>query len=127
VVKYKITTQVLLKTANHNIKSRLLYRKGDGMVNPKLKSEDLDTLFYAMSKLENLEEYYMFFEDLCTVAELGAISQRFKVAQMLNKKFTCHAIAEKTGASTATISRVNRCLNYGTGGYGLVIERMEEK
>lgn len=97
------------------------------MVNQKLKSEDLDTLFHAMSKLENLEEYYMFFEDLCTVAELGAIAQRFKVAQMLNNKFTCHAIAEKTGASTATISRVNRCLNYGTGGYGLVIKRMEEE
>jgi len=97
------------------------------MINQKIKSEDLDTLFHGMSKLKTPEEYYMFFEDLCTVAELGAIAQRFKVAQMLNKKFTCHAIAEKTGASTATISRVNRCLNYGTGGYGLVIGRMEEK
>ena len=84
------------------------------MVNQKLKSKNLDILFSAMSKLENLEEYYMFFEDLCTVAELSAIAQRFKVAQMLNKKYTCHSIAEKTGASTATISRVNRCLNYGT-------------
>lgn len=97
------------------------------MVNQKLKSKDLDTLFRAMSKLKNTEEYYMFFEDLCTVAELSAISQRFKVAQMLNNKLTCHAIAEKTGASTATISRVNRSLNYGTGGYRLVIGRMEEK
>ena len=97
------------------------------MVNQKLKSEDLDILFRAMSTLKSPEEYYMFFEDLCTVAELNAITQRYKVAQMLNKKFTCHAIAEKTGASTATISRVNRCLNYGTGGYGLVIKRMEEE
>jgi TrpR-related protein YerC/YecD len=97
------------------------------MVNPKLKSEDLDNLFHAISTLKDLDEYYMLFEDLCTVAELNAITQRFKVAQMLNKKFTCHAIAEKTGASTATISRVNRCLNYGTGGYGLVIKRMEEE
>ena len=97
------------------------------MINQKLRSEDLDTLFRAMSKLKGTEEYYMFFEDLCTVAELGAVAQRFKVAQMLNNKFTCHAIAEKTGASTATISRVNRCLHYGTGGYGLVIGRMEEK
>ncbi len=97
------------------------------MVNQKLKSEALDNLFHAMSKLKTLEEYYMFFEDLCTVSELSATSQRFKVAQMLNKKYTCHAIADKTGASTATISRVNRCLHYGTGGYGLVIERMEEE
>ena len=65
------------------------------MVNQKLKSKDLDTLFSAMSKLKSTEEYYMFFEDLCTVAELSAITQRFKVAQMLNNKLTCHAIAEK--------------------------------
>ncbi|MEI6100529.1 MAG: YerC/YecD family TrpR-related protein [Eubacteriales bacterium] len=97
------------------------------MVNPKLKSEDLDNLFNAMSTIENLDEYYMFFEDLCTVSELGAIAQRFKVAQMLDKKNTCHAIAEMTGASTATISRVNRCLHYGTGGYPMVIKRLEEK
>ena len=109
------------------IKQTGFFGKGGKMVNPKLKSEDLDNLFKAMSTLKNTEEYYMFFEDLCTVAELSAIMQRFKVAQMLNKKYTCHAIAELTGASTATISRVNRCLNYGTGGYQLVIKRMEDK
>jgi TrpR-related protein YerC/YecD len=87
----------------------------------------LDELFRAVLSLQNLEECYMFFEDLCTVAELSAIGQRYKVAQMLNEKITCHAIAEKTGASTATISRVNRCLNYGTGGYSLILERNQEK
>ena len=97
------------------------------MVQSKLQSEDLDNLFKGMSTLRNNDEYYMFFEDLCTVAELTAIMQRFKVAQMLNKKNTCHAIAEITGASTATISRVNRCLNYGTNGYKMVIKRMEEQ
>ncbi len=97
------------------------------MVNPKLKSEDLDNLFAALATLQNQDEYYMLFEDLCTVSELAAIAQRFKVAQMLDKKYTCHAIAELTGASTATISRVNRCLHYGSGGYPLVIKRLEEK
>ena len=87
----------------------------------------MDNLFGAMSTLQNLDEYYMLFEDLCTVSELTAIAQRFKVAQMLDKKYTCHTIAELTGASTATISRVNRCLHYGTGGYPLVIHRLEEK
>ena len=93
----------------------------------KMKTDDLDKLFEAIMTLETKEEYYMFFEDLCTVAEISAITQRFKVARMLNNKNTCHFIADKTGASTATISRVNRCLNYGTGGYNLVLGRMGEK
>ena len=93
----------------------------------KLKTEDLDKLFEAIMTLKSKEEYYMFFEDLCTVAEISAITQRYKVARMLSDKKTCHFIADETGASTATISRVNRCLNYGTGGYTLVLERMGEK
>ena len=97
------------------------------MYHSKLKSKELDTLFEAVLSLKSEEECYMFFEDLCTVAELSAISQRYKVAQMLKDGITCHAIAEKTGASTATISRVNRCLNYGTGGYGAVLERNGKK
>ncbi len=97
------------------------------MYHSKLESKELSTLFEAILSLENEEECYMFFEDLCTVAELSAISQRYKVAQMLKDKTTCHAIAEKTGASTATISRVNRCLNYGTGGYQMVLERNEKQ
>lgn len=97
------------------------------MINPKLQTVDLDNLFRAMSTLKSLEEYYMLFEDLCTVSELSAVAQRFKVALMLDQKQTCHAIAEKTGASTATISRVNRCLHYGSGGYSMVIRRLEEK
>ncbi|WP_066647958.1 YerC/YecD family TrpR-related protein [Christensenella timonensis] len=97
------------------------------MYESKLKSRELDTLFKAVLSLKSEEECYMFFEDLCTVAELSAIGQRYKVAQMLRDKTTCHAIAEKTGASTATISRVNRSLNYGTGGYDLVLERDKKR
>lgn len=97
------------------------------MYHSKLKSKELDALFEAILSLKSEEECYLFFEDLCTVAELSAISQRYKVALMLKNKTTCHAIAEKTGASTATISRVNRCLNYGTGGYRMVLERNEKQ
>ena len=67
----------------------------------------------------------MFFEDICTISELHSISQRLKVAALLSGKHTCHDISETTGASTATISRVNRCLNYGTGGYALALERLD--
>lgn len=97
------------------------------MYDSKLKSKELSALFSAVLALKSEEECYMFFEDLCTVAELSAIGQRFKVAQMLRDKTTCHAIAEKTGASTATISRVNRSLNYGTGGYDLVLKRNKKQ
>ncbi len=93
------------------------------MYESKLKSKELDDLFAAILSLKTVEECYMLFDDLCTVSELNAIGQRFKVANMLSGKSTCNAIAKKTGASTATISRVNRCLNYGSGGYNLVIER----
>lgn len=97
------------------------------MAESKLKSKELDELFEAILSLKTQEECYLFFEDLCTVAELGAIGQRYRVVQMLRDKNTCNAIAEKTGASTATISRVNKCLHYGTGGYQLVLDRMDSK
>lgn len=92
----------------------------------KLKSEPVDQLFEAILTLETKEECYSFFEDLCTVNELLSLSQRFEVASMLREKKTYLEIAEKTGASTATISRVNRSLTYGNDGYELVFERMPE-
>ena len=77
-------------------------------------------------KLETIEECYSFFEDVATINELKALAQRMHVAQLLNEKKVYTEIAEKTGASTATISRVNKCLNYGPGGYGLILERLEK-
>lgn len=92
-----------------------------------IRTEEVDHLFDAILTLENKEECYAFFEDVCTVNELLAISQRYEVAKMLREEYTYRDIAEKTGASTATISRVNRCLNYGTDGYDLVLNRVKEK
>lgn len=95
-------------------------------MNKKIKNEAVDFLFDAILCLKNREECYGFFEDLCTVNELLSLSQRFEVAAMLKKRKTYLEIAEKTGASTATISRVNRSLNYGNDGYDMVFERMEK-
>ncbi len=96
-------------------------------MNKKIKTEAVDHLFDAILSLNTKEECYDFFEDLCTVNELLSLSQRFEVAAMLRQHRTYLEIAEKTGASTATISRVNRSLNYGTDGYELVFERIAEK
>lgn len=93
-------------------------------MNKKIKSESVDHLFEAVLCLKTKEECYDFFEDLCTVNELLSISQRYEVASMLRNHRTYQEIAEKTGASTATISRVNRSLNYGNDGYQLVMERL---
>ncbi len=93
-------------------------------MNKKIKTEAVDHLFDAILSLENREECYTFFEDVCTVNELLSLSQRFEVAKMLREKSTYLEIAERTGASTATISRVNRSLNYGNDGYDMVFERM---
>ena len=93
-------------------------------MNKKIKTEAVDHLFEAVLKLENPEECYSFFEDVCTVNELLSLSQRYEVARMLRKKKTYLEIAEKTGASTATISRVNRSLNYGNDGYDMVFKRL---
>ncbi len=92
-----------------------------------LKTEAADHLFDAVLTLRNREECYKFFEDICTVNELQALSQRFEVAHMLRENRTYTDIAEKTGASTATISRVNRSLNYGHDGYDMALKRMAEK
>lgn len=92
----------------------------------KIKSQALDTLFDAILSLENIEQCYMLFEDLCTISELNAMALRFQVAQKLSEKLTCQEIAKETGASTATISRVNRCLGYGSGGYRLVLNNFSE-
>ena len=94
-------------------------------MNKKIRTEAVDHLFDAILKLQNKEECYSFFEDLCTVNELLSLSQRFEVASMLRDRKTYLEIAEKTGASTATISRVNRSLNYGCDGYEMVFERLE--
>ncbi len=90
----------------------------------KLRTEAVDNLFDAVLSLQNREECYTFFEDVCTVNELLSLSQRFEVARMLRDQKTYLDIAEKTGASTATISRVNRALNYGNDGYDMVFARM---
>ena len=93
----------------------------------QLKSEPVDHLFEAILTLKSKEECYSFFEDLCTVNELLSLSQRFEVAAMLKEHKTYLEIAEKTGASTATISRVNRSLTYGNDGYEMVFSRMNEE
>ena len=95
-------------------------------MNKKIITDAVDHLFDAILCLQNKEECYSFFEDLCTVNELLSLSQRFEVASMLRDKKTYLEIAEKTGASTATISRVNRSLNYGDVGYELVFTRMQD-
>ncbi len=92
-----------------------------------INRENLDNLFNAILQLETIEECYNFFEDLCTISELKSMSQRMEVALMLRDKRVYTDIAEKTGASTATISRVNRCINYGKDGYNLVIDRLKEE
>lgn len=93
----------------------------------KLKSEDMDFLFRAMMTLKTEEDYYRFFEDICTINEIKSISQRLQVAKMLRERKTYIDIADTTGASTATISRVNRSLLYGNNGYNIVFERMIEQ
>ncbi|PKM95178.1 MAG: TrpR YerC/YecD [Firmicutes bacterium HGW-Firmicutes-1] len=89
-----------------------------------IKSHEIDKLFEAILTLENVKECYDFFEDICTVNELHALAQRLHVAKMLREQNTYLEIAEKTGASTATISRVNRSLNYGNDGYDMVFARI---
>lgn len=93
----------------------------------KIHTEAVDHLFEAVLCLENKEECYTFFEDVCTINELLSLSQRFEVARMLRQKKTYLEISEKTGASTATISRVNRSLIYGNDGYEMVFNRIGEK
>lgn len=91
----------------------------------KIRTEAVDYLFQGILSLKDKEECYTFFEDICTINELLSLSQRFEVAKMLREHKTYLEIAEKTGASTATISRVNRSLNYGNDGYDMVFERID--
>lgn len=95
------------------------------MYSGKLKDRQMDSLFEAVLLLENTDECYKFFEDICTVAELKSLAQRLEVAKMLQDNLTYGEIAARTGASTATISRVKRALNYGADGYKLVLGRLK--
>ena len=97
------------------------------MYQSKLSNEETDHLFEAILTLETVEDCYRFFEDLCTIHELQSLAQRMEVARQLDEKKTYSSIAEDTGASTATISRVSRCLIYGADGYRRVLDRIKEK
>ncbi len=92
----------------------------------KLRDKSTDLLFDAILTLKDVEECYAFFEDICTVKEIKSIAQRLLVAQMLTEKCVYSDIVKKTGASTATISRVNRSLSYGNDGYQMVFDRLRE-
>ena len=96
-------------------------------MNSKIKDENTDFLYDAILQLQSQEECYQFFEDLCTVSELKALSQRIVVAKMLSDKRVYSDIVAATGASTATISRVNRSLIYGCDGYDMVFSRLDKK
>ena len=96
-------------------------------MNKKIRTPEVEQLFKGILCLQNVEECYEFFEDICTINELLSLSQRFDVASMLREKKTYLEIADKTGASTATISRVNRSLTYGNDGYDMVLERLKEQ
>jgi TrpR-related protein YerC/YecD len=93
----------------------------------KIKSEDMDLFFNAILELKNIQECYDFFEDVATINEVKSLAQRMHVAKLLSEKKTYTEIAEITGASTATISRVNRCLNYGSEGYSTILARLKDK
>jgi TrpR-related protein YerC/YecD len=96
-------------------------------LNKKLQDEATDKLFEAILLLRTKDECYNFFEDIGTIAEIKAFAQRLEVAKMLNEGKTYREIHQKTGASEATISRVNRCLNYGADGYRMILERLKER
>lgn len=96
------------------------------MFESRLKSEQADLLAQAFLSLESVEDCYRLFEDLFTIREVQDLSSRMEIALMLRDKVTYNEIVEKTGASTATIGRVNRALNYGAGGYQIVMEKMKK-
>ena len=91
-----------------------------------IRDKNLDELFKSILMLETIDDCYDFFEDVATINEINALAQRLHVAKLLNEKNTYIAIAEETGASTATISRVNKCLNHGSGGYTNVLEKLKK-
>ena len=90
-----------------------------------IRDPRLDFLFNAILTLQDIDDCYEFFEDLCTIKEVGSMAQRLQVAAMLKEGVTYHEIVEKTGASTATISRVNRAYHYGAGGYKTILKRID--
>ncbi|WP_342514363.1 YerC/YecD family TrpR-related protein [Sporosarcina sp. FSL K6-1522] len=90
----------------------------------KIRGHQMDQLFKAMLELKDLDECYEFFDDLCTISELQSLAQRLEVARMLRLKKTYDKIQGETGASTATISRIRRCVDYGPGGYNKVLDRL---
>jgi len=92
--------------------------------NSNIKNKDIDEFFKAVLELKTEEECYMFFEDICTIKEIQSISQRLQVAKLLKLNKTYSEIEEETGASTATISRISKCLFYGAGGYRLILDRL---
>lgn len=93
----------------------------------KIRGKETDQLFKAIQSLKNLDECYRFFDDLCTVNEIQSLAQRLEVARMLEEGKTYHKIETETGASTATISRVKRCLNYGNDAYSMALSRVKEE
>ncbi len=97
------------------------------MYESKTQNSETDHLFEAILSLRSIEECYRFFDDICTIKEVGAMAQRFEVAKLLRQGLTFNAIAEKTGASTATIARVNKCLVYGADGYTTILKRLDPK
>ena len=92
----------------------------------RLQEQKVNELFRAIMSLETLEEHYRFFEDLCTVKEIQAMAQRFRVAQLLSEGCTYEEIVQETGMSSATISRIKRFLDYGADGYHMAIDRLDE-
>ena len=90
-----------------------------------LKNEATDHLFAAVLKLESIEDCYHFFEDLCTVKELRDLTQRFQIASLLSEGLNYQSIVRRVDASTTTISRVNQCLNYGSGGYRAMLDKLQ--
>lgn len=92
----------------------------------KVKNERTDDLFRAILELKDIDDCYRFFDDLCTINEVVSLAQRFSVALMLSDGKTYHDISQLTGASTTTIARINRCLNYGENGYSTIIGRLKK-
>ena len=99
-------------------------QRGNYMQIDKIRGHQTDQLFKAILELKDLDECYEFFDDLCTISELQSLAQRLEVAQMLKLKKTYDTIQSETGASTATISRIRRCVDYGSGGYSKVLDRL---
>lgn len=92
--------------------------------NSRIKDNGIDELFKGILELQDMDECYRFFEDICTIKEIKSMAQRLQVAKLLRQDKTYSEIEEKTGASTATISRISRALNYGADGYNFILDRL---